>query len=175
MKFRCVAVDEGGRIVREVLRADSEEDARELLLGENLFPKQLEPVPEETKVTWVSRRRVQENIDKRRVQTGDGETGTERPLVFGRTTLLRAGGGTEGTLSVFAGGEVVFEPRGGEKRIYRAQDVEAARLGGFPLRRLRLYLLNGELFEFTAGWFVASGAMRTACRALAGAKAAGKK
>lgn len=168
MKFRAHVVDSQGRPRCEVLRADSEEEAREILLGEALHPKRIEEAGEEEKVTFVSRRRVEARLEERR--TASALEGDERIVSLGpatRTVLTRDLIRTPGTVA-FSGGTLAFEPdEGGDSGPLRltAEDVETARLQGFPMRRLSVFLLSGGLLEFSAGVLTARPVFKAAAAA----------
>lgn len=151
MKFRVHTIDASGRPRTEVIRADSEEEAREILLGEALHPKRLEPVDESEKVTFVSRKRVEEQLEQRRAATGT--EASPPPLEMVRTVVTRDGIRTPGDIG-FAGSTLHFTPDPGgdcDPLQITSEDVETARISGFPARTLQVFLLNGELLEFSAG------------------------
>jgi hypothetical protein len=52
--------------------------------------------------------------------------------------------------------------------ILRRENVESARLVGFPLRVLRVAMLDGRLLDVRAGVLFSSGAAKAARRALSG-------
>lgn len=169
MKFQFTAVDSGGRIVRGVMRAENEEEARELLLGEDVFPKKLNEVGEEEKVTWSPKGRIKakvadaatwnkgaakidSNIDDLLLTT-TAVTGFDRPL--------------QGAAGLNADGDFVFQPRqDGETLVVRPSELEILSISGFPRRLLRLTLLSGRMYEFTAGLFLSTANAKAIVRQL---------
>ena len=173
MRYSFQAVDEHGRVTRGVLKAESEEQARELLLDENVFPKQLEPAAEDEKVTWAPTRRIKEQYAARS-SAGREE---KRPVraIF-ETTLLF--GTDEAPLPGKAGlteqDEFVFNPRQGEPFNFSREEVEVAAIRGFPIRVMRITMLNGRMYEFQAGMIIANGSAKEIARTLS-PKGKGKK
>lgn len=166
MKFRFQAINERATVVRGVLRADDAEHARNLLFGETLFPKSVEEVSEDEKVTWIPRQQVMRRHEERRDGAADGPPRLPVDTRRAPTSLVTGGRGVRGNLGVAPTGEVVFEASGdaAKSRVFRAEDIEMVRVSGFPARWLQLFLVNGELVEFPAG-FLLTGAVFKAARA----------
>ncbi len=159
MKFRFQGIDGGGRVVRGILRAGDEAEAREMLLSEQVFPKNLDATGEEEQVTWVSKSWVKEQHTRARA-SGDAKASMPPGSPVAAAVL---DDGTEVVSGRFAAGEegVYFET-GGVVREWRADGVETARLAGFPGRRLMVSLLDGSLLEFRAGFVFAPAAFKSA-------------
>jgi hypothetical protein len=156
MKFRFEAIDGQGTVLRRVLRADDEASAREALLAEGIFPKRMEPVDEDEKISWTPRtgaRELQERVKSHR----EGTSGTEPEVRERMPAVLRRGNtSTRGSLIIRSDNSVLFE--GGDQRVVmQREQVETARLAGFPVRVLRIAMLDGELLEFGAGFLFAGG------------------
>lgn len=155
MKFRFVAVDGRGRVLRGVMRAESPEDAREIMLAEEVYPKQIEPAEEEEKATWAPRERIKARATGAATWAEKKKQEDERPVraVFRTIGLFGTIGAGQAGLS--DSGAFVFIPAsGGEKFTVAAAELEDARVMGFPRRVLRLTLLDGSMHEFTAGIFL---------------------
>ncbi len=170
MKYAFQAVDQKGCIVRDVLRAEDEDQAREMLLAEGIFPKSLEPVDDETRVTWTSR----EWLRHRREEGGASESEDDFSLPGegprGPASMRRGERMIGGILGVRPTGEVVFRAKTGtaDSVVLRPERVEEAKIVGFPVRWLRVYLVDGDLLEFPAGYMLSGGVFKAACRALRG-------
>ncbi len=173
MKFRFRGIDETGSVVRGVLRAEGEEHARELLLGENVFEKGIEPAGEDEKVTWVPRMRILSRAEERPgMQPAGARDADAQPVraVF----QTRAVHGYEKPVAGKAGltedATFVFSPEGGgaERFVARPEELETVQLAGFPFVVLRLTMLSGRMYEFEAGFLVASGNPRAIRKELAG-------
>ncbi|MCB2155432.1 hypothetical protein KQI84_11135 [bacterium] len=154
MRFRFQAVDSRGRVVREIMRADNEEEAREILLDEELFPKSLEPVGEDEKVTWVARDRVKRRAGEAAARATETAPRVSGSVPHAHTTLHRGNESVQGLLGVREDDTLLFQPdKSNEATIVLTPDrVEDAQLSGFPLRQLRVFQLDGELLEFPAGF-----------------------
>lgn len=154
MRFRFQAVDSRGTVVREVMRAESEEEAREILLEEELFPKSLEPVGEDEKVTWASRDRVirKAGAAAAQITASVPRVGVSVPHVH--TTLHHGSESIQGLLGLSEDDTLLFQPdQANAATVVLTPDrVEDARLAGFPLRQLRVFQLDGDLLEFPAGF-----------------------
>lgn len=164
MKFRFQAIDGQGRVLRGVLRAESEEDARELLLGEEVFPKRLEPAGEDEPVTWAAKGRVKERM--KASATGTTAEPAE-PLPPGTpvwdTSRAVAGGWEPCRVAITKPGVLIVEASGASPLTIRRERVEEARLRGFPFWVLAVTMLDGGLHEFRAGFlFPHPGARRCA-------------
>jgi hypothetical protein len=155
MRFRFVAVDSGGRIVRGVLRGDSEQDARESLLADDHFPKSLEAVADDEPVTWASRGRF-----RARQQAAAAES----PRVVAETRLTSLIGVCEGeavTLRLSSDGAFqVIAGAGVVAASIHVDRLELAAISGFPGRVLRLVTLDGISYDFHAGWVLAQRSAR---------------
>ncbi|MBI5154003.1 hypothetical protein HZA57_02100 [Candidatus Poribacteria bacterium] len=168
-RFRFDAIDEKGTVIRRVMKAEDGEQARAVLVENRLFPKHITETDGEEPVTWVSRR---DGLSSSQLH-GAGESRLPVQAVRpGATTLHRGGESVPGTLAVFSSGEVRFTPQRdpGEGFRWSADDVETARITGFPLRMLRVHLLDGDLLEFPAGFLFAAPVFRAALDALSGAR-----
>ncbi len=164
MKFRFAAIDGTGRVLRGVLRAEGEEDARELLLSGDVYAKTLEPADEEEKATWAPRARIMSR------HASAGAAAAElRPVagLFPTRCVAGHGAGSAGEAGFAESGEFVYTQRGGGKPLVVSPgEIEVAALAGFPRRLLRLTLLDGRMIEFDAGFLFASGGARGAVRRL---------
>ncbi|MEQ8822222.1 MAG: hypothetical protein RLY93_18460 [Sumerlaeia bacterium] len=166
MKYEFQAIDSRGTVRRGVLRAESEEEAREFLLGEELFPKTIGPADEECKVTWTPRQRIKRQLE---AKSGGGEPARSQGKVLaeGAAALLRNGQRAVGTLTVTAERELAFTPRGqGEPVVLPAEKIEQASFRGFPFRWLVVTTLDGALYEFPAGFLLPGRVYRVAVRTL---------
>ncbi len=150
MKFRFEAIDEQGNVLRRVLRAESEEGAREALLAEGIFPKRVEPVAEEEKVSWspkAAARDLQQRVHGLKDRNAASEPDIRERLA---ATLRRGEKAHRGSLVIRSDNSILFEAD--ELKIEMHRDkVETARIAGFPLRVLRVSMLDGELLEYPAG------------------------
>ncbi|MDK2972007.1 MAG: hypothetical protein PWP23_1762 [Candidatus Sumerlaeota bacterium] len=165
MKFSFQAIDANGNPARGVLRADDEANAREALLSETLFPKRLEEVADDEKVTWAPRARIL-------ARHGNANSGSSQielpPGCRGQRTTLHFGGrSAAGELALAAEGGVYFRADdAAHSRILAPGDVEVARLVGFPARTLEIVLVSGESLFFPAGFVFANAFMRRVAKAL---------
>lgn len=167
MKFRFEAIDERGTVMRRVLRAESEEAAREALLAEGVFPKRMEPVGEEEKVSWspkAAARQLQERVHGLREAPGAGEPEVRERLAV---SLRRGNEMLRGTLSIRSDNSVLFDGDG-TRIVMERERVETARIAGFPVRVLRVSMLDGDLLETGAGFVVAGPFHKRVVRALSG-------
>jgi len=152
--------------------ATSEDDAREVLLGETLFARALEEAPEHERVTWAPRGRILRAHEEAAERAADG--GGEARIPPGastlRTVLSRGAHRTAGCLGLAAGGRVLFAPGPEEPAtvVLTREKVEVARIAGFPSRRLVVCLLDGSLLEFRAGFIVTNPVARLAVVQLMG-------
>jgi hypothetical protein len=163
MRLEFEAVDEKGQVRRGVLEAPSESEARETLLAETLFPKTVRDAGE-SPVTWKPRSRVVgAAAGAGRSPAFPGEIPSSASKVH--TMMHHAGGTDTGLLGVGRDGVVYFQAdkEGGPRLVFTAAGVETARLVGFPLRMLRVVLLDGGLCEFPAG-FLFAGRVHVAAR-----------
>ena len=153
MRFRFQAVDSRGNVVREVLRAENEDEAREILFEEELFPKSLEPVGEDEKVTWVARERVMRRQSEAAAKATETAPRISGAVPHTNTTMHRGPESTQGLIGLREDGTMLFQPDRTEHAtvVLTPADVEDARLSGFPLRQLRIFQLDGDLLEFPAG------------------------
>lgn len=162
MKLRFQAIDEKGRVVRGVLRAESADDARDLLLAENIFAKKLEPAEESEELTWAPKVR-------REARTSPNAAAAAPKAVralFDTTAVLGFETDRRGRAGLTETGALVFEAAGHDPLVIPAAEVEAATLAGFPRRLLRVTLLSGRMYEFTAGVLFASSSARAVAAAL---------
>lgn len=166
MKFHAECIDERGAVVRRVLVADDRDHARELMLTEGWFAKRIEPVPDDTPVSWAPR---DAGVERLRAAVR-GQLAPAPPaaklVAASLTTLLALGGrpARRGTLTVYSDGRLSFQPvdAPAEHQGFLPADIEVATIVGFPLRRLSVSLLSGELVEFSAGLFIAGAAFKRA-------------
>lgn len=172
MKLRFAAIDQQGRVIRGVLRADTLEEAREALMGEGIFPKTLDAVDESEKVTWAPRSRIRERLAS--AQGGGFSAGDKPPLrdTLFPTTRHAASASAPGRLGLAEDGTTIFQPTDGPEERLTAADLELATAAGFPARRLRLVTLDGRTIEFTAGFLLLNPRARKVLAALKGKKAA---
>lgn len=173
MKFRFQGIDGTGSVLRGVMRADTGEHARELLRGEGVFEKKLEPAGEEEKVTWVPRQRILSRAQGTTAGADSPSRGEDvRPVraLFQTKALLGFDKPAEGRAGLTEDGTFVFEPSAREqpRLALPPEELETAHLAGFPARLLRLTLLSGRMYEFTAGFLIASGTARAIQKELAG-------
>ena len=176
MKFQFTAIDSGGRVLRGVLRAENEEDARDLLLSEDVFAKQLEPVDEEEKTTWAPKKRIKERLANPNTWSKQGEGEKEKPIscVFNSRILSGFGAGASGQLGLSESGALVFQNSEGEALFQAAEsEIELALVCGFPLRVLRVVLLNGKMLEFSAGRVFATSSAKSIAARFGGGKSKG--
>lgn len=153
MKFRFQAVNESGNAMRGVMRADSEDDARQRLLAQNIFPKHIEPAPEDEKITWASR--SPSEIRPGSSWRHPGPTKVDMPQ---GTRLLEAvynqhGSPVRGQLGVTPQGKVGFRSKDGETEFWlEREDVEGVYLRGFPFRQLQIVRVDGDDLLAPAGF-----------------------
>jgi hypothetical protein len=166
MRYSFQAIDEQGRVIRGVLRAENEEEARELLLGENVFPKRLEEAEEGVKVTWAPKGRIKAQYEQRGAG-GSAEEPAKAVRALFSTTLLfgMEGAPVAGRAGLTEQNGFVFEAPGRRLQFAR-EEVETAAIGGFPGKVLRITLLSGKMFEFRAGVLLAAGSAREIARTL---------
>jgi hypothetical protein len=165
MKFRFEAIDERGTVIRHVLRADSEDNARETLLAEGIFPKRIEPAPEDEKVSWSPRaaaRQLQQRVHAQG-QPNTSEPQTRQTL---HATLHRGNQTHRGTLTTRSDNSILFQS-GDFEILIHPDKVETARVAGFPLRTLRIAMLDGELLEFPSGLLFANPTFKRIAKSLA--------
>ncbi|MEO8376535.1 MAG: hypothetical protein ABI579_02605 [Candidatus Sumerlaeota bacterium] len=150
-RYRFQAIDETGRVVRGVLRADGDDSARDILRDEALFPKTLDAVSEDEKITWSPRNRI--------------KAAAQRPASVARNNapprIVRAPFDTEclrGFEHVAAGeagladdDRFVFQPKGAAALTISADEVEQVSIAGLLSKRLSIVLVSGKSYEFTAG------------------------
>lgn len=166
MKFHAECIDERGAVVRRVLAADDREHVRALMLTEGWFAKRIEPVPDDTPVTWAPRDAGVERL--RAAVHGQLAAGPPPPKLVAAslTTLLALGdrAARRGTLTVYSDGRLNFQPHDAPAHTqdFHASEIEVAAIVGFPMRRLSVSLLKGELVEFAAGLFIAGAAFKRA-------------
>lgn len=176
MKFRFTAIDSGGRVLRGVLRAENEEDARDLLLSEDVFPKSLASVAEEEKTTWAPKKRIKERLANPNTWNKQGEGEKEKPIscVFKTRILSGSGAGASGQLGLSESGALVFQ-NSKEESLFQATEaeIELASLCGFPIRVLRVVLLNGKMMEFRAGRIFATSSAKSIAARFGGRKSKG--
>lgn len=162
MKLRFEAIDGRGRVTRGVLRAESADEARELLVEEQIYAKRLEPVGEEVPLTWAPK--------ARRTRGGNAPSSDERPVRhLYNTTMHRPGEPmVAGRLGLTESGLAVFEPADAMigALAFPVDSLEVVALTGLVARRLRLVLLNGRTIEFEAGTVFADSAITAITRHL---------
>lgn len=163
MKFQFEAIDESGRPVRGVLRADDESAGRDALRADGLFPKRLGAVAEETRTTWAPKRRP----------AAGAESAPPVPSATRRQRVVLCGLGAgeltfpvDGVLTFLADDEARSE-------VVALDTIELARIVGFPWRRFQLVLMTGRTLEFPAGFVLARPFFRDLVRALGKASSAG--
>ncbi|CAN5333939.1 hypothetical protein BH09SUM1_BH09SUM1_34090 [soil metagenome] len=158
MKFKFQAIDDAGRVVRGVLRAESAADAREMLLEENCFAKTLDEVGEDEKLTWAPRERIKRRAQEASSHSGSSVDTTIRASSFQTTAVRGFSESTIGKAGLTEAGAFAFHPRGegAEPLLIAAEQIEQASVTGFPARVLRIVLLSGKSYEFSAGYFVAN-------------------
>lgn len=163
MRWRFKAIDGGGRVVRAVMAAETEEEARELLLGENVFPKRIEPAGEDEKVTWAPKERIKARIAAG--QLGTRKTDDTKPIraIFDTTCVTGFSAPLQGSAGLAEDGTFVFAA-GSESLRISPDQVEVAAISGFPRRLLRITLLSGKMYEFVAGFLFAKGASKLVAR-----------
>lgn len=144
MKLRFEAIDGKGRVTRGVLRAESEEDARDLLMAEEIYAKRFEECGEDVPPTWAPK--------VRRQRGGQAISDAERrPVRHCFATTLRAGA-LAGTLGLSESGEaVVFQVGDGDPQRFSIEDIEVATVHGLLSRELTITLNNGRSLVFDAG------------------------
>lgn len=144
MKLRFEAIDGKGRVTRGVLRADSEEEARDLLMAEEIYPKRFEECPEDLAPTWAPKVRRQRGGQS----LPDGERRAVRHCF--ETVLLA--GGVAGKLGLSESGEaVVFETRDGEPQRFPIDDIEVSSVHGLLSRQFTITFNNGKTMVWEAG------------------------
>jgi len=164
MKFRVQAIDAGGRVVRATLRAESEDEARAMLLAEEIFPKRVEPAAEDEPVTWTSKTWVKDKMERARGSASSAESiRIPAGASTSATTLVEGAARTRGRFAAVAG-TLYFEPEGraADTRSWSADRIETALIQGFPARRLVVCLVDGGLLEFDAGFLFAAPPFKTA-------------
>jgi len=165
-KYRVRAVDAAGRMVSHVLRATGEEHARAQLLEAGLFLKAAEAATDSDRVDWSPRSAAgPKAVAAQASREAPSITGLAAKVV---TTLHGRAGSCEGHLGVTREGTVSFFPRDTSKpsHHFTPADAEAAEIAGFPLRMLRITLLDGETLECPAGFLFAGPVFRAVRDAL---------
>lgn len=151
MKLHFEAIDGRGRVTRGVLKADSEQDARDRLMAEEIYPKRFTPAADDEPITWAPK--VRRTAGTQRGGSADSDL---RPVRHcRRVQRLRAGEApVEGTLGLTEDGRLVFQSA--DQLVIEPADVEIANHRGFPQRILEVMLVDGRLLRFTAGTLFAS-------------------
>lgn len=146
MKLQFEAIDGKGRVVRGILRAESEEDARDLLMAEEIYAKRLIPCPEEATPTWAPKVRARSSRP-----VPEAERLPVRHVL--QTALREAGAAPQpGRLGLTESGEaVVFEPASGDPRRWTIDEIEVATVHGLIVRELTITLNNGRSLVFDGG------------------------
>ncbi len=171
MKFRFEAIADGGVVTRGVLRAENEDEAREILLGEAVFPKSLEATSEDEKVTWAPASLVKEKLEKHRQSFEQTEVSfSDDSPKMEVTCLFGLGGYHRGRVGVSRSNELVFEPASEKVEMFsvKRENVEVVRYMGFFPRRVQVVLLNGKTYEFSCGQLFVSSTMKQIIRRVFG-------
>jgi hypothetical protein len=170
MKFHFTAIDSRGAVMRGVLRAENEDDARDLLLSEDIFAKQLEPAPEDEKVTWSAKGRVKKRLADAATWNQQKAQENEEPVaaVFETLALTGYDAPVRGRAGLAESGAFVFQPllEGKERLHLGPADLETVSVSGYPGRVLRLTLVSGRMYEFAAGFFLTRAGAREIQRRL---------
>lgn len=153
-KFRFEAIDTAGQVKRGVLQALSQQEARMVLLDNEIHPKRLEEVGGEEKVTWAPKRRRREEDPASHFYKGAADFTPPVRALFDARILLGEKRGTRGRAGMTGDGSFSFESADGKPEnsfaVARAE-LEVARLAGFLPRVLRLVRLDGKMHEFAVG------------------------
>jgi len=152
MKYKFQAIDSQGRVVRGVLSADSEDEAREFLLSEELFGKRFEEVDDSDAVTWAPKKL---RMEKHQASvTPSDELKIPEGVKRSETVMHVGGKSVRGALAIENEDSILFESKDSEEDSRRIEKnrVERAELSGFPARFLRIYMIDGDLIEFSAGF-----------------------
>lgn len=152
MRYRFTAIDGKGRVVRGVMAAESEAEAREILIEDEIYPKQLEEASEE-KVTWAPKRRIQQKLEDARKAGGTEEKQASPERAIFHTVALFGfeNSPVSGKAGLTESGDFIFQATTGESVRLNPDKTEVVNLSGFPLRVLRFTTLDGRIFEFRAG------------------------
>lgn len=167
-KFTFNAVDTSGRILRGVLRASGEEEARLLLLENQVHPKQLEEAPEDAEVTWAPKPVRKEDDPASHFYKGSGALESPVRMVFPTRLLDKNIPGPAGSAGLTRSGGFAFQSEENEAASITidAGEIEIARIEGFFPRVLRIFRLNGRMVEFSVGKLFAHSAAKETMRAL---------
>ncbi len=161
MKFHFTAIDGNGRVVRGTLRAGNEDNARELLLSENIFSKKLEPADEEEKITWFPRKKI---LERTAAANAAGQTKEQRCVAntFPTTILGGEHANHSGEAGLTEDGDFIFvyTDNKADPIIVSPDQTETIDILGFPTRTLRVTLISGKMYEFNAGLIFANGSAR---------------
>lgn len=168
-KFKFQAIDNSGRLVRGIMRADDEGSAREVIEGTGCFVKRIEQVAEDAAVTWTARKRSVELDAEARQAVRDRIASDDRPKVShtmpqARARLDAGDGISDGVLALEGIHRVLFAPQTGLPAtiVLTRDDVENAWMTGLMPRRLAVAKLTGELLIFESGKMLPSGVLKRA-------------
>ncbi len=162
MKFHFGAIDEEGRPRRGVLSADSEVDAIALLRGEGLFPKKVTEADSGAKVTFAPRKAIEaRRAQGTSYQGGKDDSPVDLPKIqVPVTATMGFAAPVLGFIGLTDADQLVFFSQGADKLAAEPRQIESARIVGFPFRRIRITLVNGQMYEFSAGFLLTNGALR---------------
>lgn len=162
MKFHFEAIDGDGRPLRGVLAADSEVDAIARLRGEGVFPKKVTEADSEAKVTFAAKKAIEARRARGMASPGGPEDALQnlpRKMV-GVTASTGFTTPVAGFIGLTDAGHLLFHGKNGEKLFAEPRHIESAQVVGFPFRRLRITLVTGQMYEFSAGFLLTDGDLR---------------
>ncbi len=170
MKARFVAIDEQGRVKRGVLSAENEDEARLALLEDGIYLKKFEAASDDDKVTWVARKKIQQKHQRvQQAHTGKSGSEEETPTKLRTETICLFGleSPSNGTIGMAKSGNAVFQSQDQEHRVVLdATEVEVISISGILAKKLRVVLISGKMYEFSAGFIIAKSNIRELCKKL---------
>lgn len=151
-RYRFQAIDGTGRVVRGVLRADDAESGRSVLREESLYPKTLEEVSDEEKVTWSPRNRIKAAVHGSAASHGEAVARIVR-AAFATECVRGYDKSLVGEVGLADDDRFLFQPKehGHEPLVISAADVEQVSFTGLMTKLLTIVLVSGKSYEFTAG------------------------
>ncbi|MCC6547442.1 hypothetical protein IT570_09775 [Candidatus Sumerlaeota bacterium] len=150
-RYRFQAIDETGRVVRGVMRANDKDSSREILAGESLHAKTLEEVSEDEKTTWSPRGRI-----KAMAQGAPaGEAHRESRIVRAslETECIRGlGQSMAGVAGLDDEDRFVFQhDSASAPLLISREEIEQVSISGLMTKVLTIVLVSGKAYEFAVG------------------------
>lgn len=143
-----------------MLRAEDPAEARELLLLEGLYAKQLDPATEEDPITWAAKRSTKEKLA---AATPDQASFPSEPTRHLFPATLLAQPHVEGKAGLAEDGRFSFRSVDPSRSFALARDeLEEVSLRGWFRKTLRLTHLDGRQWELHLGHLFTPTAARNA-------------